>query len=177
MKTLNENVSITYERVKPDIEMLSMVSLLRKGLPLRMRRLLETIVSRMVMEDDREGYRVSYQLARSTYGKEQHMNFFEQFSIGLRKETVARYYIEYADDPNHKIDALKKHRIVEDYDNDADMRKVFSALVHSDMMPVLTELKAGSDQVTFIDGDVQTIGFWFKHDHGMALIAIETKYF
>jgi hypothetical protein len=176
MKTFNENLNISYDQFEPDeLFFVFAHNFLRVGLPTAMRQALEAAVGEQILHEMKDPKcKIGYQAARSTYGKEQHLNYFEQFTITQAFGQKVRIYAEFANDPNHRIDAAKKHTIIKADDKEG-LRSIMEEILHTYFQYFALKMDPYPDGLSYIlEDNIKTLGFWFKHEHGTALLAIET---
>jgi hypothetical protein len=180
MKTFNENVAITYDKIEMNLDGFKLMrSLFGSGIPPAMEVVVQFGIWKMLDLMVQAGCEISYQLARSTYGREQYLNVFEQFIVTDQGQRSFRIYLEFANDPHHRIDALKKHDILmleDETHKDRGLKILRMFEDESVWRNFILTADQFLDGLSFVEGEEQTLGLWFKHEHGMALIGIEADF-
>jgi hypothetical protein len=177
VKTHNENLNISYDQFEPDeLFFVFAHNFMRAGLPTAMRQALEAAVDEQILHEMKDPEcKIGYRATRSTYGKEQHLNYFEEFIVNQALGGRIRIYAEFANDPNHRIDATKNHILIDVDEKSSDqLMPIMSEIYHTYLEDIAMFWSSHADSISYVKDDkTSTIGLWFEHEHGRALVAVE----
>ncbi len=168
----DQNITLEYGGVRFEEPLLYfMEQHLRTGLPSMQQQAMNVVQDFMTEQAKREHVTISYNAKRTTYGAAQHLNIYEEFIVSY--DAVARFkvYLEYANDPHHKIDASRTH---DRKDKLALGRPNTFFASDVPMQEVIKKLTIFADQITVYGAiDAHGGGFWFSHEFGKSIIGID----
>lgn len=166
----DQNITLEYGGVRFEEPLLYFLEqCLRAGLPPMQQQSINLIQDFMANLAKNKELTVSYNAKRTTYGTAQHLNVYEEFIVNYGGVPKFKVYLEYANDPHHRIDASRRHVPREDIECDTFEYAIITTPIHD----VLKKLLIYSDEYTTIEGYGTGGAFWFKHDLGKSVIGIE----
>ena len=169
----DQNISLEYGGVCFEPALVNFMEYaLRVGMSLSHRsgmHLVQNYMSLLAAAPD-ENIAVAYSAKRSTYGKKQHLNIYEEFTAMINGQRRFKFYSEYANDPHHRIDAGHNHTII------AEPTPLLTAIYKNSSYAALNELTRElmilADDVSIIQSEETIVGFWFDHEHGSSVIGL-----
>lgn len=173
----DQNISMDYAGVHFNEPLLSFMELsLRIGIP-KIHQAAMMVVQDFVVKysDPDSDHDVGYEAKRSTYGREQHLNVYEEFSIQLDGKPKYCIYSEYANDPHHRIDATNTHHDAGEVTFEGLIEFVREHQSTGHLEQVIQKLYRYSDEFTTATDEEHIYGFWFRHEHGKSMIGIDLR--
>ncbi len=175
--SLDQNISLEYGGVRFEECLLSFMELcLRTGTP-KMQQICMTLVQDYCVAFRNEPMEctVGYIAKRSTYGRQQHLNVYEEFTMFIKGKPQYHLYSEYADDPHHNVDAINKRRDITELDYQAIDDAFRNNPVAGALTKVFEKIKLYADKIMIEASGDPVYTFWFKHGSGESCVGIDLR--
>lgn len=167
----DQNITLEYGTVKFETPLVNFLELvLRVNLPTGQQAGMKFVQEYMNVLVNNTDVNISYNAKRSTYGRDQHLNVYEIFTVEITGKPRFAFYSEYADDPHHKIDLSRDHQPVPD--PTTLMQAILSNRNVGPVAKIAEKLMMLANRVTLVQNDNTIVGFWFDHDNGTSMIGL-----
>lgn len=172
----DQNISLDFGGVVFTEPLLTFMEFcIRAGIP-KIQQAAMTVVQDYVVDYSTSTgeHEVSYEAKRSTYGRKQHLNNYEEFQMLVNNKIQFSTFSEYANDPHHRIDASNRHEPANSDDMAMLMTIIEEHTLLSKFATVVSKLHRFSDEFTSVEGE-SIYGWWFNHEHGKSMIGIDLR--
>lgn len=172
----DQNLSLDFGGVEFNESLLSFMEFcIRAGIPKIQQAAMSVVQDYVVEYSQSTGeHEVGYEAKRSTYGRKQHLNNYEEFRMQVNSKPQFSIFSEYANDPHHRVDATNTHHAA----NGDDMAMLMTIIDQNSLLhklgPVVSKLHRFCDEFTTVEGEA-IYGWWFNHEHGMSMVGIDLR--